>query len=147
MSRTVRPDTIPAPSTARLNRIRRRSHHKTTSKAGLMNRPYNGILRLHAGEGACHGGGVPSSTPPTCRVTARLPGGDHVANRRNTAARSIREATEDGRQLSLIVRERDAEPPNEPPKLALHIPPPRSPVSAVRRLELAARWATDLGEL
>jgi hypothetical protein len=70
-----------------------------------------------------------------------------VANRRNTAARSTREATEDGRQLSFIVRERDAEPPNEPPKLALHIPPPKSPVSAVRRLDLAARWAMDLGEL
>jgi hypothetical protein len=40
MSRTVRPDTIPAASTARLNGIRRRSHHKTTSKAGLMSRPY-----------------------------------------------------------------------------------------------------------
>jgi len=27
------------------------------------------------------------------------------------------------------------------------IPPPSSPVSAVRRLDLAARWAADLGEL
>jgi len=119
-----------------------------------MNRPYNGILRLHAGEGACHGGGVPSSTPlidaapmsdthlhSYSRGTHGLAGGDQVANRRNTAERSPREAKKDGRQLSFAVR--DA----EPPKLALHIPPPRSPVSAVRRLDLAARWATDLGEL
>ncbi len=47
--------------------------------------------------------------------------------------------------MSFVVR--DAEPPNDPSKLALHIPPPRSPVSAVRRLDLAARWARDLGEL
>jgi len=54
---------------------------------------------------------------------------------------------EDGRQLSFVVRERDAELPNDPPKLALYIPPPKSPVSAVRRLDLATRWAIDLGEL
>jgi hypothetical protein len=70
-----------------------------------------------------------------------------VANRRNTAERSAREAKEDGRQLSFVVRERGAERRNEPPNLALHIPPPSSPVSAVRRLELAARLAMDLGEL
>jgi len=46
--------------------------------------------------------------------------------------------------VSFVVH--DAGPSNEPPKLALHIPP-RSPVSAVRRLDLAARWAMDLGEL
>ena len=70
-----------------------------------------------------------------------------MANRRNTAARSSREAMEDGRQLSFVVLERDAELPNDPPKLALYIPPPKSPVSAVRRLDLATRWAIDLGEL
>jgi hypothetical protein len=70
-----------------------------------------------------------------------------VAKRRNTAARSTRRPNEDGRQLSFVVREPDAAPPNEPPKLALRIPPPSSPVSAVRRLDLAARWAADLGEL
>ncbi|HET8538846.1 MAG TPA: hypothetical protein VFL83_03125 [Anaeromyxobacter sp.] len=45
------------------------------------------------------------------------------------------------------MREPEAALPNDPPELALHIPPPRSPVSAVRRLDLAARWVTDLGEL
>jgi hypothetical protein len=70
-----------------------------------------------------------------------------MANRRNTAARSTRGANDDGRQPSFVVRERDAGPPNNPPKLALHIPPPSSPVSAVRRLDLAARLAMDLGEL
>ncbi len=70
-----------------------------------------------------------------------------MANRRNTGARSTRGANEDGRQLSFVVREPDAALPNDPGKLALHIPPPRSPVSAVRRLDLAARWAMDLGEL
>ncbi len=74
-------------------------------------------------------------------------GGDLVANRRSTAAPPTRGATEDGRQLSFVVREPQAAPPNHAPKLALHIPPPRSPVSAVRRLDLAARWAADLGEL
>lgn len=69
-----------------------------------------------------------------------------MANRRNTAARATRGANQD-RQLSFVVREPEAALPNDPPKLALHIPPPRSPVSAVRRLDLAARWATDLGEL
>lgn len=67
-------------------------------------------------------------------------------NRRNTAARATRGANQD-RQLSFVVREPEAAPPNDPPKLALLIPPPRSPVTAVRRLDLAARWATDLGEL
>ncbi len=76
-----------------------------------------------------------------------MSGVDHMANRRNTGARSTRGANEDGRQLSFVVREPDAALPNDPGKLALHIPPPRSPVSAVRRLDLAARWATDLGEL
>jgi hypothetical protein len=47
--------------------------------------------------------------------------------------------------MSFVVREPEAR--NEPDKFALRIPPPRSPVSAVRRLDLAARWATDLGEL
>lgn len=68
-----------------------------------------------------------------------------MANRRNIAERSAGGAKEDGRQLSLVVREPEAR--NEPDKFALVIPPPRSPVSAVRRLDLAARWATDLGEL
>ncbi len=68
-----------------------------------------------------------------------------MASRRNTAARSTR-ANED-RQLSFVVREPEAALPNDPGKLALHIPPPSSPVSAVRRLDLAARWAADLGEL
>lgn len=61
-----------------------------------------------------------------------------MANRRNT-----RSANQDRRQL--IVREPEAT--NEPDRFALRIPPPSSPVSAVRRLDLAARWATDLGEL
>ncbi len=69
-----------------------------------------------------------------------------MANRRNLAPRATRGANED-RQLSFVVREPEAELPNDPPKLALRIPPPRSPVSAVRRLDLAARWAMDLGEL
>jgi hypothetical protein len=43
------------------------------------------------------------------------------------------------------VREPDAR--SEPAKLALQIPPPRDPVSAIRRLDLASRWAADLGEL
>jgi hypothetical protein len=47
----------------------------------------------------------------------------------------------DARQLSFAMR--DA----ERPKLALSIPPPSSPLSAVRRHDLAARWAADLGEL
>jgi hypothetical protein len=42
---------------------------------------------------------------------------------------------------------REPEARNEPRKLALLIPPPRDPVSAVRRLDLASRWAMDLGEL
>lgn len=69
-----------------------------------------------------------------------LPGDDHVANRRNT-----RGANRDERQLSFVVRE--PEPRHEPERFALQIPPPSSPVSAVRRLDLAARWAADLGEL
>ncbi len=64
-----------------------------------------------------------------------------MANRRNTTEGSSRPAKEDGRQLSFAVRGA------EPPKLALHIPPPRSPMSAVRRLDLAARFAIELGEL
>jgi len=83
------PDTIPAPSTARLNRIRRRSHHKTTSKAGLMNGPYNGILRLHAGEGAATGGGVPSSTPRPCQVHAYTPFSEYPAARLLAADRAM----------------------------------------------------------
>jgi hypothetical protein len=67
-----------------------------------------------------------------------------VANRKHIAARATREAEED-RQLSFVVREPETR--SEPDKFALLIPPPRSPVSAVRRLDLAARWATDLGEL
>jgi hypothetical protein len=82
-----------------------------------------------------------------CSGHTALPGGDHVANRRSTAVPPTRGANADGRQLSFVVREPEAAPPNQAPKLALHIPPPRSPVSAVRRLDLAARWATDLGEL
>jgi hypothetical protein len=58
-----------------------------------------------------------------------------VPNRRGT------EPNQGDPQLSFAVR--DA----EPPKLALHIPPPRSPMSAVRRLDLAARFAMELGEL
>lgn len=58
-----------------------------------------------------------------------------MPNRRST------EPNQDDRQLSFAVR--DA----EPPKLALHIPPPRSPMSAERRLDLAARLAMELGEL
>jgi hypothetical protein len=42
---------------------------------------------------------------------------------------------------------REPEARNEPDKFALLIPPPRDPVSAVRRLDLASRWAMDLGEL
>jgi hypothetical protein len=68
-----------------------------------------------------------------------------MANRRNTAERPVRGAKEDGRQLSFVVREPEAL--SEPDKFSLLIPPPRSPVSAVRRFDLAARWATDLGEL
>lgn len=68
-------------------------------------------------------------------------GGDDVANRRNT-----RGANRDARQLTFVVREPEATR-NEPDKFALLIPPPRSPVSAIRRLDLAARWAADLGEL
>jgi hypothetical protein len=64
-----------------------------------------------------------------------------VANRTNTAERSLREATKDARQASFVVRDAEA------PKLVLHIPPPRTPMSAVRRLDLAARLAMDLGEL
>lgn len=63
-----------------------------------------------------------------------------MANRRDT-----RGANRDERQLSFVVREPEAR--REPDKFALVIPPPRSPVSAVRRLDLAARWAADLGEL
>jgi len=63
-----------------------------------------------------------------------------VANRRNTQG-----AKRDARQLSFVVREPKAQ--SERPKLALLIPPPRDPVSAVRRLDLASRWAMDLGEL
>jgi hypothetical protein len=47
--------------------------------------------------------------------------------------------------LSFVVR--DVALPNVSPPLALYIPPPRDPVSAVRRLDLASRWAMDLGEL
>jgi hypothetical protein len=39
--------------------------------------------------------------------------------------------TKTGRQLSFVVREADAAPPNEPPKLALRIPPPSSPRASV----------------
>lgn len=63
-----------------------------------------------------------------------------MANRRNP-----RGANRDTRQLSFVVREPEAR--NEPDKFALVIPPPRSPVSAIRRLDLASRWAADLGEL
>lgn len=70
-----------------------------------------------------------------------------MANRRNTAARSTRGANDDGRQLSFVVREPEAALPNDSGKLALLIPPPRDPVSAIRRLDLASRWAMDLGEL
>ncbi len=63
-----------------------------------------------------------------------------MANRRKT-----RGANRDARQLSFVVREPEAR--NEPDRFALLIPPPRSPVSAIRRLDLAARWAADLGEL
>jgi len=80
------------------------------------------------------------------RGTNVLSGGDHVANRRNTTARATRGTNED-RQLSFVVREPEAALPNDPLKLALHIPPPRDPVSAIRRLDLASRWAMDLGEL
>jgi hypothetical protein len=73
-----------------------------------------------------------------------LSGGDHVANRKHIAALATREANED-RQLSFVVRESEAR--TEPDRFALLIPPPISPVSAVRRLDLAARWAADLGEL
>jgi hypothetical protein len=58
-----------------------------------------------------------------------------VPNRRST------EPNQDDRQLSFAVRDAES------PKLALHIPPPRSPMSAVRRLDLAARFAMELGEL
>jgi hypothetical protein len=61
--------------------------------------------------------------------------------------KSSRGTKRDERQLSFVVREPEAALPNDPPRLALRIPPPSSPVSAVRRLDLAARWATDLGEL
>lgn len=74
--------------------------------------------------------------------TTRPPGGDHLANRRNPARRSPPAATDDGRQLSFAVR--DAA---EQSKLALQIPPPRSYVSEIRRLDLATRLAWDLGEL
>jgi hypothetical protein len=70
-----------------------------------------------------------------------------MANRRKTAARSTRGANDDRRQLSFVVREPEAELPNDSGKLALRIPPPRDPVSAIRRLDLASRWAMDLGEL
>lgn len=63
-----------------------------------------------------------------------------MANRRNTQS-----AKREERQLSFVVREPEAQ--SERPKLALLIPPPRDPVSAVRRLDLASRWAMDLGEL
>lgn len=63
-----------------------------------------------------------------------------MANRRNT-----RGANREERQLSFVVREPETR--NESDKFAIVIPPPRSPVSAVRRLDLAARWAADLGEL
>ncbi|WP_243336694.1 hypothetical protein [Anaeromyxobacter soli] len=68
-----------------------------------------------------------------------------MANRRNTAARTTRGSNEDGRQLSFVVREPEAR--IESHKLALVIPPSRDPVSAIRRLDLASRWAMDLGEL
>ncbi len=68
-----------------------------------------------------------------------------MANRRTTAERSPRASQGGDRQLSFVVREPEAR--KEPEAFALHIPPPRSPVSAVRRLDLAARWAMDLGEL
>ncbi len=67
-----------------------------------------------------------------------------MAKRRNTAARASRGANED-RQLSFVVREPEVR--IESPKLALHVPPPRDPVSAIRRLDIASRWAMDLGEL
>ena len=70
-----------------------------------------------------------------------------MANPRKTAARATRGANDDRRQLSFVVREPEAALPNDPLKLALHIPPPRDPVSAIRRLDLASRWAMDLGEL
>jgi len=69
-----------------------------------------------------------------------------VANRGKIARRGPRRgATRDERQVAFALP--DPRPSNEPPKLALHIPPPSSPVSAVRRHDLAARWAADLGEL
>lgn len=63
-----------------------------------------------------------------------------MANRRNTCG-----AKSEERQLSFVVREPEAQ--IEAPNFALLIPPPRDPVSAVRRLDLASRWAMDLGEL
>jgi len=51
----------------------------------------------------------------------------------------------DERQLSFVVREPEAR--NEPEKFALLIPPPRNPVSAIRRFDLASKRATALGEL
>lgn len=69
-----------------------------------------------------------------------------MANRGETARRNARRrATRDERQVALALP--DPKPSKELPKLALHIPPPSSPVSAVRRHDLAARWAADLGEL
>jgi hypothetical protein len=50
----------------------------------------------------------------------------------------------DERQLSLVLHHAT---PSKEPKLALHIPPPRSVLSSERRFDLAAGWASDLGEL
>jgi hypothetical protein len=59
--------------------------------------------------------------------------------------KSTRGARSEERQLSFVVREPEAQ--IEAPNFALLIPPPRDPVSAIRRLDLASRLATDLGEL
>ncbi len=58
---------------------------------------------------------------------------------------SPRKSKRDGQQMALTLR--DPGSSNEPPKVALYIPPPRSPDSSIRRLVLAAEWATRLGEL
>lgn len=74
----------------------------------------------------------------------RPPEANHLANRKK--AQLLRpEANRGERQLSFAVR--DTSVAIDGQKLALHISPPRNPVSAVRRLDLAARWATELVEL
>ena len=69
-----------------------------------------------------------------------------MTNRGKAARRGPgREVTREERQVALALP--DPKPSDEPPRLVLRIPPPSSPVSAVRRHDLAARWAADLGEL